>query len=88
MNRRACRFEFRNISAVAAYSCAFAAWGFTFHALTGEWLYPFLDTSASTAPLAYLAIYAMHWLFFGLFAAGLAARTRFLWKEGGAKKAA
>lgn len=33
-----------------------------------RWLYPFLDTSKPWAPLAYLGLYVVHWMAFGIVA--------------------
>lgn len=49
---------------VGIWSLLFLGWANIYHASTGKWLYPFLNTTKTWAPAAYLALYGAHWGFF------------------------
>ncbi|KXZ51475.1 hypothetical protein GPECTOR_12g438 [Gonium pectorale] len=62
------RLAFHAVGPLGLWSLLFALWAHCWHAATGKWLYPFLDTSKPWAPAAYLGLYLVHWLAFGLVA--------------------
>ncbi|GFR45578.1 hypothetical protein Agub_g6972 [Astrephomene gubernaculifera] len=62
------RLAFHAVGPLGLWSLAYSGWAHAWHAMSGNWLYPFLDTSKPWAPVAYLGLYAVHWLAFGLVA--------------------
>ncbi|KAG2455074.1 hypothetical protein HYH02_000896 [Chlamydomonas schloesseri] len=62
------RLAFHATGPLGLWSMAYAVWAHVWHAKSGKWLYPFLDTSKPWAPVAYFGLYMVHWIAFGLVA--------------------
>ncbi|KAG2483879.1 hypothetical protein HYH03_017273 [Edaphochlamys debaryana] len=62
------RLAFHAVGPLGLWSLAYGAWAHVWHAISGRWLYPFLDTSKPWAPVAYFGLYVVHWAAFGLVA--------------------
>ncbi|GIL46192.1 hypothetical protein Vafri_3241 [Volvox africanus] len=62
------RLAFHAVGPLGLWSLIYALWAHAWHAKTGKWLYPFLNTSKRWAPGAYLGLYVVHWMAFGIVA--------------------
>eukprot|EP00198_Chlamydomonas_reinhardtii_P008093 XP_001697430.1 predicted protein [Chlamydomonas reinhardtii] len=70
------RLAFHATGPLGLWSMAYAVWAHVWHAKSGKWLYPFLDTSKPWAPMAYFGLYMVHWGAFGLVALLYRAKAR------------
>ncbi|GIL71532.1 hypothetical protein Vretimale_2619 [Volvox reticuliferus] len=62
------RLAFHAVGPLGLWSLTYALWAHAWHAKTGKWLYPFLNTSKPWAPGAYFGLYVVHWMAFGIVA--------------------
>ncbi|KAG2440312.1 hypothetical protein HXX76_004420 [Chlamydomonas incerta] len=82
------RLAFHATGPLGLWSMAYAVWAHVWHAKSGKWLYPFLDTAKPWAPVAYFGLYMVHWGAFGLVALLYRAKARLYSRSGEALAAA
>ncbi|MEW5315637.1 MAG: hypothetical protein WDW38_007051 [Sanguina aurantia] len=63
------------------WSLLFVAWANIWHGISGSWLYPFLDTKETWAPLAYGGLYLAHIVFYLAVWGSFWLRGRLLWEQ-------